>query len=77
MEKKTKQELLELIKDKETEIKELKEQAKIAERYEQYDEAAREVKALYDSLVKAGFDDDQAFKFLMKMIGSVSSSLFK
>lgn len=75
MEKKTKKELLELIKDKETEIKELKVQAERAERYEKYDEAAMEMKALYDSLIGAGFDDDQAFKLVIKMIGSVACNI--
>ena len=64
MEKKTKQELLNLIKDKEKEIVVLKEQAKKADMYAQFDESARDIRALYDSLVGVGFSDDQAFAFV-------------
>ena len=70
MEKKTKKELLELIKEKEKEVSELKEQAKKAEKYEQFDEAARDVKAMYDSIVNAGFSEDQAFTLINTSLGA-------
>jgi DNA-binding protein H-NS len=71
MEKKTKKELLELIKEKEKEIGELKEQAKKAEQYEQFEDSARDFKALYDSFVKAGFSEEQAFTLVHTSMGAV------
>lgn len=52
--KKTKAQLLE-------EIEELQAELKKVEKYRKYDEAAEEMKALYDSFVRAGFSEDQAF----------------
>ena len=60
MERKTKKELMELIDEKEKEIADLKRQSKKAEIYDQFDDAARDLKALYDSFINAGFTEDQA-----------------
>lgn len=61
--RKTKKELLE-------EIAELKKQAERAGRYEQYDEAAAEIKAMTDSFINAGFDEGAAFTLVLKMVES-------
>lgn len=59
--KKTKAELLEEIKNLQTEIDKL-------DKYRKYEEAADEMRALYDSFVNAGFTEDQAFELMMTMI---------
>lgn len=61
---KTKAELLEEIKVKEEEIRELKKETERLKRYEQYDEMTGEIKAMYDSFVRSGFTEEQAFKLL-------------
>lgn len=61
---KTRNELMEEIEAKEKEINTLKSEVKRLEKYEQYDEAAGEIKAMYDSFVKAGFSEKQAFKLI-------------
>jgi hypothetical protein len=61
--RKTKAELLE-------EIAELKKQAERAGRYEQYDEAAAEIKAACDSFINAGFSREEALTLTLKVIES-------
>ena len=66
--KTTKKELLEMIKEKEADIKSLHEEIDKLEKYKQYDDNAMEIKALYDSYVNAGFTDRQAFELLKILI---------
>lgn len=66
--KKTKAMLEEELDQKRAEIEELKKELEKAEKYKQYDDAAGEMKAMYDSLVNAGFNEDQAFTILMTML---------
>lgn len=61
---KTKSELMEEIKTKEEEIASLKSDVERLGKYEQYDGAAGEIKAMYDSFVKEGFSEKQAFKLI-------------
>ena len=66
--KKTKAMLEEELDQKRAEIEELKKELVKAEKYKQYDDAAGEMKAMYDSFVNAGFNDDRAFTILMTML---------
>lgn len=65
---KTKNELLEEIEQKNTEIAELNEEIKKFDKYKQYDESADELRALFDSFVRTGFSDDQAFALLQTIM---------
>ena len=64
MEAKTKQELLDEIEQKNEEIKALKEEAERLEKYKKYDDCAVEIRAIYQSFVDSGFDEEQAFQIL-------------
>ena len=64
MARQTKEELMEIIEQKNEEIAGLNEEIKRLDRYKQYDDMADEFKALYDSFVRSGFTDDQAFVLL-------------
>lgn len=66
--KKTKAMLEEELDQKRAEIEDLKKELEKAEKYKQYDDAAGEMKAMYDSFVNAGFNEDQAFTILMTML---------
>lgn len=66
--KKTKAMLEEELDQKRAEIEELKKELEKAEKYKQYDDAAGEMKAAYDSFVNAGFTEDQAFTIVMTML---------
>lgn len=68
--KKTKAMLEEELEQKRAEIEDLKKELEKAEKYKQYDDMAGEVKAIYDSLVNAGFSEDQAFVLLNTMINN-------
>ena len=68
--KKTKAMLEEELDQKRAEIEELKKELAKAEKYKQYDDMAGEVKAIYDSFVNAGFNEDQAFVLLNTMINN-------
>lgn len=57
----------------EEEIKYLKEELARVDRQERVNEAALEVKASYDALVRAGFTEGQAFKMLLTLAGNVIS----
>lgn len=59
---KTKTELMEEIKAKNKEIKDLEDQVKKLEHYKQYVEAADELAALRDSFVNSGFSKAEAFE---------------
>lgn len=72
--KKTKAMLEEELEQKRTEIEDLKKELVKAEKYKQYDDMAGEIKAIYDSLVNAGFNEDQAFVLLNTMINNQKSA---
>ena len=67
---KTKAMLEEELEQKKSEIEDLKKELEKAEKYKQYDDAAGELKAIYDSLVNIGFGEDQAFVLLNTMIAN-------
>lgn len=68
MDRRTKVQLLEAIEEKDAEIKDLKEEIKNLEKYEEYRKWANEVKVIHASMVDAGFTDWQAFELLKAMI---------
>ena len=68
--RKTKKELLEMIEEKEADIKSLHEEIDKLEKYKQYDDSAGEIKALYDSFVNAGFNNDQAFELIRILVSN-------
>lgn len=72
--KKTKAMLEEELDQKRAEIEELKKELTKVDKYKQYDDMAGEVKAIYDSLVNAGFNEDQAFVLLNTMINNQKSA---
>ena len=68
--KKTKAMLEEELEQKKNEIEDLKKELEKTEKHKQYDDAAGELKAIYDSLVNIGFSEDQAFMLLNTMINN-------
>ena len=68
--KKTKTMLEEELEQKKNEIEDLKKELEKTEKHKQYDDAAGELKAIYDSLVNIGFSEDQAFMLLNTMINN-------
>lgn len=62
--------LLEIIAEKERDIKDLHEQIDKLEKYTKYDESANELKAMHDSFVRSGFTEEQAFTLINTMVGS-------
>lgn len=66
--KKTKAMLEEELEQKRAEIEDLKKELEKAEKYKQYEDAAGELKAAYDSFVDAGFDKNQAFVLITIML---------
>lgn len=48
----------------ERKIKALRNDIEIATRNEQFDKSAQEIKAVYDSFVKAGFTEEQAWEII-------------
>ena len=67
---KRKSELLELLEEKERDIKNLHDQIDNLEKYAKYDESASELKAMYDSFVNVGFSEQQAFILLTTAMDS-------
>jgi uncharacterized protein YydD (DUF2326 family) len=65
---KTKAMLLEEIQQKNEEINELKKDLENLKKYEAYNEAASELKAMHDSFLAAGFNSEQAFKLVVELI---------
>lgn len=65
----TPENIADLIKKRDQEIKDLKVELKKLEQYKQYDDAAMEMKAMYDSFIRAGFTEDQAFTLFNSIIG--------
>ena len=72
---KTKAMLEEELEQKKTEIEDLKKELEKTEKHKQYDDAAGELKAIYDSCVNAGFNEDQAFVLLNTMINNQKAAL--
>lgn len=66
--RKTKDELMQELVEKNAEIGCLKRQIASLERYKQYDEAANELKAMHDSFINSGFSRDEATRFMLKLI---------
>lgn len=62
-ERKTKSELMK-------EIEDLKKELEKCKRYEQYSEAANEVKVLYDIFVDVGFTASQAFTLVSELLAN-------
>lgn len=77
--KMTKDQLLELIDDLNKQIDELDKELEARKRYEKYEEAAGEVKAMKDAFVNSGFTESQAFEMTMKMFDMVlrTGAIFK
>lgn len=71
-------ELLEEIEQKNSEIERLEEEIEKLEKRSNYKENADELKALYDSYVEAGFNDNQAFVLVHTLISNITKpkSLF-
>ena len=66
--KKTKAMLEEELDQKKNEIEELKKELEKTEKHKQYDDMAGELKAIYDSCVNAGFNEDQAYEILIILL---------
>lgn len=66
--KKTKAMLEEELEQKRAEIEELRKELVKVEKYKQYDDMAGEIKAIYDSFVNAGFNEDQAYEILIILL---------
>lgn len=65
---KTKAMLEEELEQKKSEIEDLKKELEKAEKYKQYDDMAGEIKAIYDSFVNAGFNEDQAYEIMIILL---------
>lgn len=68
---KTKAELLEEIKQKNSEIEKLENEIERLEKSSNYKENADELKAMYDSYVEAGFTEQQAFMFVYAIFANL------
>lgn len=67
---KTKTELLEIIKQKEDEILDLKNDLQLLEKCKRYDDITGEIKDVYDKLVDKGFKYNEALEIVQTMIAS-------
>lgn len=65
---KTKTELMEIIEAKETEILELKEELRLLEKCQKYDDVTDEIRGVYDKLLAKGFMTDEALTIVQTMI---------
>ena len=75
MAKKTKAELMEEIKIKDEEIKNLELEIEKLERYKTYEDMADEMSAIRESFVKVGFSKTESFTMMLKMIEMASNPL--
>lgn len=73
---KTKAELMEEIKIKNEEIKDLKTEIERLERYKAYESMADELGAMRESFVNAGFSKTEAFTMVMKTIELATNPFF-
>lgn len=67
---KTKTELMEIIAAKETEILDLKEELRLLEKCQKYDDITDEIRGVYDKLLAKGFMADEALSIVETMIYS-------
>lgn len=65
---KTKAELLEIIKQKENDILDLKEDLRQLEKCRKYDDVTDEIKDVYDKLMKRSFKSSEALEIVKTMI---------
>lgn len=70
----TKEELLRIIKEKESDIASLHAEIDKLEKYSVLQEGADATKALYTAFMNSGFSDEQAFKLVELMMGSIIKS---
>lgn len=80
--KKTKAQLIEELKEATEKATALEKEIKDLEKYKQYDDAANEIHAIYDSFKRAGFSDEQSYDLLkmtwqLAMSNNVTASLQK
>lgn len=73
---KTKAELMEEIKTKNDEIKDLKNEIEKLERYKTYTNYADEMGAMRQAFVDAGFSKTEAFTMMLKTIEMASNPMF-
>lgn len=64
------EQVMELHKKQTEEMKALEEQREEALKVEKYDEGATELKNLYDSYVRAGFTEEQAWELVTIMVSN-------
>lgn len=75
MEKKmTRKELLEAVEVKEQELKELRKEIGLSEVQEQYREYATHVAGIYNSLIDAGFEPEQALRLTEISVQTAASN---
>lgn len=77
MANKTKAELMEEIKARNDEIKNLKKEIERLDRYKVYEESANELAAIRESYINAGFSKTEAFELSKMMMQLAASQLFK
>ena len=70
--KKTKAQLMEELEQKNAEIAELKKELERSANYEQYLDAAKEMRSMVDAFVESGFNEAQAFSFVVTMVGNAA-----
>lgn len=68
----TKAELLEEIELKNSEIEKLENEIERLEKSDKYKESADELKAMYDSYVEAGFNENQAFALAHTLLSNAT-----
>ena len=67
---KTKAQLIEIIEAKENELLDLREDLRQLEKCKKYEDAADEIRSMYENLMERGFDDEAALKIVRTMIES-------
>lgn len=70
----TKEDLLEIIREKERDIANLHAEIDKLEKYSAFQEGADATKALHTAFMNSGFSDEQAFKLVEMMMGSIIKS---
>lgn len=73
---KTKAELMEEIKTKNNEIKDLKNEIEKLERYKQYEDMANEFGAMREAFVNSGFSKAEGFTMVMKTMDLATNPMF-
>lgn len=67
---KTKAELVEIIKQKENEIIDLKNDLRVLEKCERYDDITDEIRSVFSKLIDKGFKSNEALELVQTMIAS-------